>query len=412
MLVETSRLRRLLPVEEADLAAYFETHRDEFVEGEQARARHILIRVSPGASEQERLSAKVRADGVAAIAKTGADFGEVAAKHSDDPGSKDSGGDLGWFGRGRMTQEFEEAVFGAKPGDILGPVESQFGYHIIKVEGYQPQRQRPLDEVREQVRFRFLEGRAATEGEVRAAALLRRLSSELPESDEAWQLIADEDESVALNVSPPFSADDVVPGTGDDSALTDDAFAASVGDIGSVRAIPRGWMVWQLKEIKLEGVAPFAEVREQAEQKLRREKALALAADRAADLAVRWRSGEDPEVLAVEIDTTIVEARDHRRGQAAGRMGVVPTLDDEIFAGAENQVLGPITVPGRGATVVRIDRLQLVDPDQLAADLEDSRTQLRERRAVQLLSSILNERRRTTLITVNNELMERFAPRG
>ena len=105
-----------------------------FLEGEQAHARHILIRTAPGASQGDRVEARTRAEGVFKIAETGADFGELAAKHSADPGSKDSGGDLGWFGRGQMVKEFEDAVWGGKPGDILGPVESQFGYHIIRVE--------------------------------------------------------------------------------------------------------------------------------------------------------------------------------------------------------------------------------------------------------------------------------------
>jgi peptidyl-prolyl cis-trans isomerase D len=103
LLVESAKLRRLLPVEAAELRAYYDEHKDEFLEGEQANARHILIRVAPDADQVALAEAELLANGVAQIARSGADFAELAAKHSQDPGSKDGGGDLGWFARGRMV---------------------------------------------------------------------------------------------------------------------------------------------------------------------------------------------------------------------------------------------------------------------------------------------------------------------
>ena len=143
LLVETSRLRRTLPVDEVELRAYYDQHIDEFLEGEQASARHILFRLAPDATEMARGETELRANGVANIARSGGDFVALAAAHSEDPGSKDMGGDLGWFGRGQMVPEFEDVVFSAKPGDIVGPIKSQFGYHVIKVEGFRPEHQQP-----------------------------------------------------------------------------------------------------------------------------------------------------------------------------------------------------------------------------------------------------------------------------
>ena len=182
LLVETSRLRRTLPVDEVELKAYYDQHVDEFLEGEQASARHILFRLAPDATEIARGEAELRANGVATIARSGADFAVLASEHSEDPGSKDLGGDLGWFGRGQMVPEFENVVFAAKPGDIVGPVKSQFGYHIIKVEGFRPEHQQPFEEVQDQIRFRVLEDRAVGEAEARAGVLARRLKSEDPET--------------------------------------------------------------------------------------------------------------------------------------------------------------------------------------------------------------------------------------
>jgi len=395
LLVETSRLRRLLPVEEPALEEYYEQNRESFIEEEQAHARHILFMVSPDASATDRAEAKLRAESVMKIAQGDADFSELAAKHSDDPGSKDNGGDLGWFGRGRMVKEFEEAVFTAKPGDLLGPVESQFGFHIIRIEGFKPQRQQPFHEVRDQVRFQYLEGRAAAEAEVRAAELARRLASESPEDEDAWQKIADEDEAVVLNLSPPFGVDDTVPGTGGGIELATEVFDAKLDVIGGPRAIPRGWMVWQLNQIRPEGVPPFEDVRGEVEQHLRRERALELAAASAAELGERW---------------TVFEARDHRRGAPVPGIGGAIALDEAVFGASEEAVVGPISLGDRGIILAKIQRLELVDSVELDENMDQVRASVRSERAQNLLQSMLIERRRDTVVTVNNEFMERFAP--
>ena len=411
LLVEMSRLRRTLPVDDAELRAYYDQHLDEFLEGEQANARHILIRVAPDATELERGEAELRASGVAAMAQSGGDFAAIAAEHSQDPGSKDNGGDLGWFGRGQMVAEFENAVFAAKPGDIVGPIKSQFGYHIIKVEGFRPQHQRPFEEVEEQIRFRVLEDRAAAEAEARAGVLARRLRSDPPETPEQWQVIADEDEAVVLNQSPPFSAGDAIAGASSGPELADEAFAAAVGDIEGPVAVARGWIVWQLAEIRPEGIPAFEEVRTEVEQKLRRERAVELAAAQGRLLADRWRGGGDGSALAAEFGSTVTEARDHRRGQVVGTLGVMPDLDTAVFAAGEGAVLGPIEAGiGGGVVVAKVESLSLVDPAELARSRDDLRARLMAERAGQLLRSILNERRRDTVVTVDEELLQRFAP--
>jgi peptidyl-prolyl cis-trans isomerase D len=412
LVVESSRLRRTLPVTDEELRAYYDEHQADFVLGEQAQARHILFRVNPGSDASQRAEAKMRAEGVLEILETGVDFAELAAKHSDDPGSKDSGGDLGWFGRGEMVPEFETAVFGAKPGEILGPVESQFGFHLIKVEAFKPEQQQPFDEVAEQVRFRVLEGRAAAESEIRAAALARRVAAEQPDTDEAWQAIADEDEAVVLNVSPPFAAGQAIPGTGGATELAAEAFASSPGDVGGPRAIPRGWIVWQLAEVQPAGVPPFDDVRPAVEQEVRKLGALALAQQAASELADRWRSEREAEKLAGEFQTSVIAAEDHRRGAAIGAIGPAPAVDRAVFSSAVGAVVGPVSLGDRGVVVAKVNELTLVDPADLQQQFPEVRARLSAERAQQLLRSKINQRRQDTAIEVDNALMERFAPRG
>jgi peptidyl-prolyl cis-trans isomerase D len=411
LLVETSRLRRTLPIDEVELRAYYDQHVDEFLEGEQASARHILFRLAPDATEIEKGETELRANGVATIARSGGDFAVLASEHSEDPGSKDVGGDLGWFGRGQMVSEFEDVVFSAKPGDIVGPIKSQFGYHVIKVEGFRPEHQQPFEEVQEQIRFRVLEGRAVAEAEARAGVLARRLKSEGPDTQDQWQAIADEDEAVVLNQSPPFSAGEAIAGASDGPELADTAFASSVGDITGPTAVPRGWIVWQLADVRSAGVPPFEDVRTEVEQKLRRERAVEKAIDQGRQLADRWRGGEDGATLATEFGSNVTETRQHRRGQVVGALGVMPGLDGVVFTASEGEVLGPITAGRAGGVVVaKVSSLDLVDPVELASSRDDIRARLMTERGAQLMRSILNERRRDTVVTVDDEILQRFAP--
>lgn len=112
----------------------------------EAKASHILIKVSPDASDQEKADAKTKMQAILKEARGEADFAELAKKHSQRP-SASQGGDLGYFTRGQMVKPFEEAAFGLQPGQISEIVETRFGYHIILVQDKKPKRQLKFEEV-------------------------------------------------------------------------------------------------------------------------------------------------------------------------------------------------------------------------------------------------------------------------
>ena len=121
-----------LTVSEAEIKAWYDGHKDRFQQPEERRASHILI----GSEKIGKDKARARAgELLKEIQKNPAAFAELAKKNSDDPGSAAKGGDLGFFGRGMMVKPFEDATFSLKDGEISGIVESDFGFHIIKVTG-------------------------------------------------------------------------------------------------------------------------------------------------------------------------------------------------------------------------------------------------------------------------------------
>ncbi|MFZ9886434.1 MAG: peptidylprolyl isomerase, partial [Myxococcota bacterium] len=130
---------------------YYEENKDKYKQREQIRASHILFKVAATDPADVKQAKEKKAKEVLALAKkAGADFAALAKEHSEGP-TAPKGGDLGSFSRGRMVKEFEDAAFTAKIGTVIGPVETKFGYHLIKVFEKTPERERSFDEVKDSI---------------------------------------------------------------------------------------------------------------------------------------------------------------------------------------------------------------------------------------------------------------------
>jgi peptidyl-prolyl cis-trans isomerase C len=130
---------------------FYKNNQDQFKQPERVRASHILITFPEGADDAAKAQAKTKAQQVLKDVKAGKDFATLARQHSQDPGSAQNGGDLGFFQQGQMVGPFNDVAFSLKPGATSDLVETQFGYHIIRVAEKQPGRTVPLEEVRPKV---------------------------------------------------------------------------------------------------------------------------------------------------------------------------------------------------------------------------------------------------------------------
>lgn len=146
-------------VSSEELQSFFREHKDDYVQEETVHARHILFRVAEDALPEDDQKAKIRANAVLGRAKKGEDFAGLAQEFSEGP-TKDRGGDLGYFGRGKMVKPFEDAAFGLKVGEISNPVRTKFGYHIIKVEDRKKAKRLSYEEAEVQVRQKVTEDKA------------------------------------------------------------------------------------------------------------------------------------------------------------------------------------------------------------------------------------------------------------
>jgi peptidyl-prolyl cis-trans isomerase D len=152
LVLDQDALAKQIALDPAEVKAQYDNNMKAYTAPEERDASHILIAVKPDAKPEEKEAARKKAEDLYAQVKANpAKFAELAKKYSQDPGSAPQGGDLGHFPRGNMVKPFDDAVFAMKVGDIVGPVETNFGYHVIKLNSIVPAKIRPFDEVKAQI---------------------------------------------------------------------------------------------------------------------------------------------------------------------------------------------------------------------------------------------------------------------
>ena len=142
-----------------EVEKYYRDNEPQYTTAEQVRASHILLKTEG----KDEAAVKAKAEALLKQVKGGADFAALAKKESEDDQSKAQGGDLDYFGRGRMVKEFEDVAFSLPVGQVSEVVKSSFGFHIIKVTDKKPEARRSLDEVRQQITDQLAFERAQTQ---------------------------------------------------------------------------------------------------------------------------------------------------------------------------------------------------------------------------------------------------------
>ncbi len=209
---------------EDEISQTYERMKGRLTQPEVRKASHILLSVESGADDAGKQAVKERAEALLAEVNAGADFAELAKEHSDDTGSAINGGDLGIVARDQMVKPFEDAVYSMSEGDVTGPVETQFGFHLIKLTELTPIRQKTLDEVREEVSTEAARALA----EAAFADLIDPLESLVFEQSES--LIAASDETGLPIQTSDWFTELSGEGVAAEAAVRRAAFSADVKD--------------------------------------------------------------------------------------------------------------------------------------------------------------------------------------
>ncbi len=188
LVLDPAALAQSIDVTPQQVRAYYDQHPDKFGTAEERRASHILIAVPEHATAAQVATAQAKADAIAAeVKKDPASFAALAKKDSQDPASAAAGGDLGYFTRDAMVKPFADAVFGmSKPGQIVGPVRSPFGFHIIELTGIKPAQQQPFA----QVQARIAQQLRTEAARKRYAEIADKFGNEVYEDSRSFKAVA------------------------------------------------------------------------------------------------------------------------------------------------------------------------------------------------------------------------------
>ncbi len=355
LVLDLDALAKDIVVSEEDLRKHYAENAARYSTPEERRASHILIKAERAAPAAEREKARAEAAALQAEAKKNPDaFAELAKKHSDDPGSAAQGGDLDFFARGAMTQPFEEAAFGMKTGEISDVVESDFGYHVIKLTGVRGGGKRSFEEARGEIEAEVKQQLAQR----KFAEAAETFTNTVYEQSDSLQPAA---EKLGLEVQ---AAEGVTraPAPAAEGALANPTFVAALFSDDALRnkrnteavevganRLASGRVLEHTPSRKL----PLEEVKEQVREQFVAEKAAGLARKEGEAKLAAWKSGAPAEALEPSITVS------REQSQTLPR-----SLIDAVMSTPANTLPAWTSVDfgDQGYAVVRIDKLLPRDP--------------------------------------------------
>ncbi len=311
-------------VAEEEISDFYELNPEQFREPEQVKARHILIRVSPDASESEDAKAKEEALAISKEARDGKDFAALARKHSQGP-TASKGGDLGYFTRGQMLKPFEKLAFSLKKGEIGGPVKTQFGWHIIKVEDRKEAVFKTLPEVRDQIETSIKEDMAREMAHERMLTLLDQMPYDIDLATYAAQ------QGLAVDESDYFPKNGPIPGFGGDKRLKQSITSLEKGEISEIIEHDGKFYLIQVVDIRDSYIPKITEVSDHVHKDLEDHLALVAAQKEAEAYLEVLKGTTDWHELAKKRGLKTGETGFFPRGESIPTIGYAPSLSEASF---------------------------------------------------------------------------------
>ena len=299
-----SQLASKVSVDDAQLKAFYEEQKtktpERFQQAEQRRVRHILLSVN---DPKDDAAIKLKAEGILKRAQSGEDFSKLAKEFSQDPGSAAQGGDLGWSERKIFVGPFADAAFGMKVDEIRGPVKTQFGYHILKLDGIQAPAVKTFEQAKAELETEYKRNEAER--------LFNNAQDQL--ADAALQNATDIDvvaKKAGLTVQdiPTFSRSEGGGALGNVQAVIDAAFSQDVldGRLSPIVEVEKGrGVVMRATDHKLPTQKPLEAVRTDVVAAWKKQRGVELAAAAAADAVKRLNAGDSWDAVAKSLSAAV-----------------------------------------------------------------------------------------------------------
>ena len=393
-------------VTDAEIQQYYNDNQANYRVDAQVKVRHILISVDPNAGAAADAAAKAKAQGILdqLHKNNGKDFADLAKKNSDDPGSKDQGGELGWIKHGVTVPAFDAVAFAQKPGQISGLVRTQFGYHIIQTEDKQDAHVKPLSEVKSSITdilTKQKEGQAVQ-------ALAQQLATEaqkngLAKAAAAYHMTAVTSDFVAAGTT--------LTGLSDSSKLLTAAFAAQKGGAAQVADIgDGGYAVFQVADIDPAHTPTFAEYKSHVLDDFRDQQVTSLLARKTNELADRAHAEGDLAKAAKEVGATVKTSDLVGRDQQVPDIGALSSAAPSLFDLNVGQISNAIN-NGTAGVVAKIVDKQAPSAEDAAKNFDSTRDTLLNQRRDQMfqvfVSDLVNSYEKGGRVLLNRKFQQK-----
>jgi peptidyl-prolyl cis-trans isomerase D len=396
LLLDVEAMRAKVVVPAADVEKAYNRSIEQYTTPEQVRASHILLKTEGKDDE----AVKAKAAEILKQAKAGADFAELAKKNSEDEQSAKNGGDLDYFGRGRMVPEFDQTVFAMQPGQISELVKTQYGYHVIKLVDKKNAATRPLAEVRQQLNDQLAYERA----QAQAADLASKLEKQITKAADLDKTA--KAEGLTVQESGFFARDEPILGLGPAPEAANKAFDMKQGDVAGPLRASRGFVFETLVAKQDPYVPKLDEVKDRVKDEVIKQKARDLSKQKAAEIAAKLKAASDfdktAKALGFEAKITDLIAKD----APIPDLGASPAVDDVAFKLPVGGVSDAIATDN-GTAVIKVLEKKQVTPEEWSSSKDRFREELLSERRNRFFSAYMVKAKQKMKIDVNRESLQR-----
>jgi peptidyl-prolyl cis-trans isomerase D len=355
-------------VSDADIQAYYAAHQAEYKTEEEVKTRHILIASKAGADAQTDSAAKAKAQDVLKQLQAGGNFADLAKKFSDDPGSKDQGGELPLIPTSQLDPAYAKAAMALNPGQTSGLVKSAFGYHIIQTEQKQPAGVKPLSEVKDSI-VQVLQQQKAGAAEQAFAA---QLATEAKKNGLDKTAAAHGLRAVTTDY---VGKDGTIGGLSDASSLLAQAFTTDKGAAPATVSTGDGYAVFQVVDVKAAHTPDFAEYKSHILDDYRDQKVPQLVQQETAKLSDRAKVLNDLKKAAAEFKVPVKSSDLVGEDAQVPDLGAMNGPGAVAFSLAKGAISAPIAA-GQAGVVLTVTDKQEPNPAEIAQHMDQTREQL------------------------------------
>lgn len=397
VMVDENAIKAGIKISSTDIESYYNDNIQLYSTPEQIRVRHILFKTDG----KNDAAVKAKAEDVLKQAKAGADFAELAKKYSEDEATAKLGGDLDYFSRGRMVPEFDTAAFALKPGEISGLVKTQYGYHIIKMEDRKPATTKSLAEVQGAIQDQLSSQQAAAQ----AADKVEKLAGQVSRASDLDG--AAKSAGLTVQQSDYFLPGEPILGLGPSPQASTAAFALKPGQVSGPVQVTNGYAILALDGTQAPYIPKLDAVRDKVKEDVIKDKATALAREKAQALDAQLKAKPDDFekiVKAAGLETKTTDMM--TRSMPLPDVGTSAALDEAAFSLPVGAVSDPIATDNGIAIIHVVDR-QIATADEVAKARDQFQAQLVADRRNQFFAAYMDKARQRMKIMVNREALQK-----